>query len=128
MFKSQLIVGEENKGPAVLDKFISDPRIGMTGGNGGYIHGFNGKTVFAGLMVGNIRLNLLEIHRKVGGRHDFGDHLFYGVLSKGTAKHVNGRFLPVDRFKKGKSQNMIPMGMGKNHIVLKSFFFQQSAP
>jgi hypothetical protein len=126
VFKAQLIIREKDKAPAVLNQLISDPGVGMTGYDGGHRQGFNGKAIFAGLLLSNIGLNIDKIDREVGGRHDLGDHFSHRVLGKRAPEHTNRSFFPIDGSKKGKPHNMIPMSMGEEKMIAKSTFLEEA--
>lgn len=76
-------------------------------------------------MIVDIGSYFLKINRKIRRRHNFRDHMFYGSLRKRASEHSYAGFLKVYGVEKRKPHDMVPVGMSKNHGIVKTFFGNQ---
>ena len=125
MLVRQFVIRQKDEGFPGFLELVSHSLIRMAQGNGRHLHGLYGDFVAAGFMICNIAVDFFVIDGEMGCRHHLGQHLLDRRLSEGASEHVYFDGCRIDGFEKGKSEKMIPVGVGEKHGVVVTLFGQE---
>jgi hypothetical protein len=76
-------------------------------------------------MIRHIATDVTIINRKMWSHHDLGDEILDGYLGEGASEHADPGVFEINGLEKGEPEEMVPMGMGKKHVVIAPSLRQQ---
>jgi hypothetical protein len=127
MFETEFIVGQEYKGFALLNEFITVSAIGVTEWYWRNLHsvqaamaGFHVWTFTAKIKFGSQKV---KVHGEVRCLHLMGEISSYGILSMWAATESDVGILRIGRLKKRKTKQMVPVRMSEEKTNMSNLFF-----
>jgi hypothetical protein len=127
VLESELIVGEENEGLPPFNDLKTVTTVGM-------IERYRAErqsahTAIAGFQVRSITVKvergsqMREAHREIGRLHLVGQIPSDGVFGMRPAAEGDGESVRIGRLKKGKPEQVVPMGMREEKPKLRDLSF-----
>lgn len=120
-----LIIRQKYKCTAVFRKSVTKTVMGMLDADGFNENRANFKRQARHVTKKDLCGDVIKSKRETGRRHDFakiGAHI--ATIDIGI-KDIYSGLLAVQRLKKGKADNMVPMHMGKQQVELPALFGHQ---
>ncbi len=126
MFAAQLVVRQKYEAFTLFHEFIAHAPVRVIEVDGMNLNGIDFIVESAFHIVVDGGLKGLKLYGEKRRAHGFAEQFLDVSLGGGASHQVNNGFGMVDGLKKGKSQNMIQVGVGENEVVMIPFLFQEN--
>jgi hypothetical protein len=123
----QLVVRQKNKGPVPLYELVAVAVVWMAQGNRDHRHRTDLKTFHTLGLIMDPGLEVVIAYREVRRVNNFGKHGSDELLGKRTALDAQPGSPGVQGLEKRETHQVIPVGVGEDHVIRVPAFFHQAA-